>query len=151
MIRSAALLFAVVSEIVFRYPCFAGITGLLAELAHMVGIKLNELKMSPDRRAVRALAVSVITHYSIFQLSFKVDAVGLAINLVLYPYLPGAIVMVKAFAAAAIAAAPVFQQHALVNELNAAGSCRTMSLRGDHVPITKPEIKLPVLGMMCNL
>ena len=86
MIRSAALLFAIVSEIVFRCPCFAGITGLLAELAYMVGIELKELKMAFDGCAIRLVAIGIKTHHAIFKAAFKMDAVGLAIHPVLYPY-----------------------------------------------------------------
>src|SRR3954463_457406 len=111
----------------------------------MVGIELEKLKMAPDRRAVRLAAVRVKAHYAIFQLAFKVNAVGLAVDPILHPYFFGGIVMVEALAHASSAARPVFQQHALINDgLNAAGSGGTVALRGNNVPFSNPEIKLAI-------
>src|SRR4051795_5659501 len=114
----------------------------------MVGIELEKLKMAPDRRAVRLAAVRVKAHYAIFQLAFKVNAIGLAVDPILHPYFFGGIVMVEALAHAS-SARPVFQQHALINDgLNAAGSNRTVALRGNNVPFSNPEIKLAIFRMM---
>src|SRR5215510_588682 len=115
----------------------------------MVGIQFEELKMAADGCAVRLTAVCVITHHAIFQLAFKVNAVGLAVAPILHPYFLRGIVMVEALARTSSAASPVFQQHALINNgLNAAGSGRIVALRGDNVPFANPEIKLAIFRMM---
>src|SRR5262245_39922504 len=91
-------LLAVIGEVVLGRPGLAAITGLLAELADVVGIEFDKLEMALDRRAVRLAAIGEKAHHALIQVPFEVDAVGLAVNPVLDPLLHRSVIVVETLA-----------------------------------------------------